>query len=173
MKILTLLRHAKSDWSDPITRDVDRPLNERGIQAARTVGRHIAEVGLRFDRVLASPARRVQETIKGVEEGLGRSLGTIVEPRIYLATPEALLDLVREQEGSTSLLLVGHSPGLEGLALRLATPGPLRDDVEIKYPTAALAELVSTVDSWDAFTSPDLTRFVRPRDLDSSLGPDA
>lgn len=172
MKILTLLRHAKSDWSDSVARDVDRPLNDRGVQAARTVGRHIAELGLQFDRVLGSPARRVQETIAGVEAGLGRSLSARTEPRIYLASPDALLELVCEQEEATSLLIVGHSPGLEGLALQLATPGPLRDEVEIKYPTAALAELVSAVDRWDAFTSPDLTRFVRPRDLDPNLGPD-
>ena len=27
MKRLTLLRHAKSDWDDPVARDFDRPLN--------------------------------------------------------------------------------------------------------------------------------------------------
>jgi len=173
VKILTLLRHAKSDWSDPVTRDIDRPLNARGFKAARTVGRHMAELGLQFDTVLASPARRVQETLAGVEEGLERSLRAQVETRIYLATPEALLELVREQGGATSLLLVGHSPGLESLALQLAVPTPLRDELEIKYPTAALAELVSTVDDWGDFEGVDLTRFVRPRDLDASLGPDA
>lgn len=172
MKILTLLRHAKSDWSDPVTRDIDRPLNARGFKAARTVGRHMAELGLRFDTVLASPARRVRETIAGIEEGLGRSLDAQVEPRIYLATPEALWELVREQEEATSLLLVGHSPGLESLALQLAAPAPLRDEVEIKYPTAALAELVTAGESWADLAGADLARFVRPRDLDASLGPD-
>ncbi|HLL30555.1 MAG TPA: histidine phosphatase family protein, partial [Allosphingosinicella sp.] len=66
MKILTLLRHAKSGWDDPVTRDFDRPLNPRGRRAARTVGREMKAQGLAFDLVLASPARRVIETLEKV-----------------------------------------------------------------------------------------------------------
>ena len=46
MKILTLLRHAKSGWDDPVKRDFDRPLNPRGRRAARTVGREMRSLGL-------------------------------------------------------------------------------------------------------------------------------
>ena len=59
MKILTLLRHAKSSWDDPVARDFDRPLNPRGRRAARTVGREICRQDLAYDLILASPARRV------------------------------------------------------------------------------------------------------------------
>lgn len=170
MPVLTLLRHAKSDWADASRPDVERPLNPRGARAAEAVGRYMAEQGMAFDRVLASPAQRVRETIAGVERGLGRVLGAVEEPRIYLAEPEALLELVREQVGVERLLLVGHSPGLEGLALELAAPGPLRDELAIKYPTAALAEL-TFAGGWVGQAT--LTRFVRPRNSDASLGPDA
>ena len=171
MPVLTLLRHAKSDWSDPSGTDAERPLNGRGLRAARAIGRYMADEGLAFDRVLASPARRVQETIAGVEAALGRSLGAEATPAIYLADLETLLDLVREQGEVERLLLIGHSPGLEELALRLAAPGALRDELAIKYPTAALAELTSE-GAWEAGRAL-LTRFVRPRDLDAGLGPDA
>jgi phosphohistidine phosphatase len=88
-----------------------------------------------------------------------------------------LLDVVRElPEDAASALIMGHNPGLEELVLLLVPDdrNPARDDVEIKFPTASLAELRFDADSWER-VSPGkgaLVRFVRPRDLDPSLGPD-
>jgi phosphohistidine phosphatase len=65
MKTLTLLRHAKSGWDDPVARDFDRPLNPKGHRAAQAVGRYMKAIGLGFDHVVASPAVRVTETLAG------------------------------------------------------------------------------------------------------------
>jgi phosphohistidine phosphatase len=177
MKSLHLLRHAKSSWDDPVDRDFDRPLNARGRRAARRMGRWLADEGLAFDRVLASPAARIVETLEGVEESLGRPLHARLDRRIYMASAATLFDLVRETDDSVAqLLLVGHNPGLEDLLL-LATegdPGPLRREAELKYPTATFASLALPITRWAdlAEGGATLTRFVRPRDLDPSLGPD-
>jgi phosphohistidine phosphatase len=175
MKVLTLLRHAKSTWHDAVARDFDRPLNRRGHRAARTVGAEMQALGLRFDRVVASPARRVVETLAEVEQGYGRVLGAEDDGRIYLAATEALLELVRAtDDGVERLLLVGHSPGLESLALQLSAGAGLRDEVAIKYPTGTLTEIVLPIDRW-ADAAPGIgriERFIRPRDLDPELGPD-
>jgi phosphohistidine phosphatase len=177
MKILTLLRHAKSDWDDPVQRDFDRPLNGRGRRAARTIGREMKRLALSFDAAFASPAVRVRETLAEVESAFGR-ISPEFDQRIYLASPDTLLEMVREApEGASSLLLIGHNPGLELLALALAerSDTPLRDAVEIKYPTATLAELHLPVERWSD-VSPGrarLARFIRPRDLDPALGPDS
>jgi phosphohistidine phosphatase len=177
MKTLTLLRHAKSDWDDAVQRDFDRPLNPRGRRAARTVGREMKRLGLQFDLCIASPAVRVRETLGEVEAAFG-ALQPSFDERIYLADPDALLELVRAApEVASSLLLVGHNPGLEMLTLALAAPGvsPLRSAVEIKYPTATLAELSLPVERWADVTPAraQLIRFLRPRDLDPELGPDS
>jgi phosphohistidine phosphatase len=174
MKTLTLLRHAKSGWDDPIARDFDRPLNPRGRRAAQTVAKEMRRLGLRFDLVLASPARRVMETIEEVERVFG-SLSPRYERDIYLAVPETLLDLVRHADGTGDrLLLIGHSPGLESLALALSGPGALRDALEVKYPTATLAEITLPAGEWREVRagSGSLSRFIRPRDLDPELGPE-
>ena len=174
MKILTLLRHAKSDWDDPVARDFDRPLNARGRRAARTVAGEMRRLGLGFDRVLASPARRVRETLEEVEAVLG-ALGTVEDERLYLASAETLLEIVREtEEGAERLLLVGHNPGLEMLALALTRRSGLRSEVELKYPTATLAEITLPAESWSDVGegTGTLARFIRPRDLDPELGPD-
>lgn len=177
MKHLSLLRHAKSSWDDPVERDFDRPLNGRGHRAARRMGEWIGAEGLMFDGVIASPALRVRQTIEGVEAGLGRRLRPAFDKRIYMASAAALFDLVRETaDGIEQLLLIGHNPGLEDLLL-LAAPAdgsPLRTEAEAKYPTATFATLIFDSPAWGDIGEGGarLLRFVRPRDLDPTLGPD-
>lgn len=182
MKTLTLLRHAKSGWDDPVSRDFDRPLNPKGRRAAALVGRHLRQRGFAFDHVVASPALRVQQTLEEVASGYGRALDPNWDRRIYLASAATLLDVVRELPDTVgSALLTGHNPGLEDLVLLLvpdlaaeSKAGP-RGAVEEKYPTASIAELHLRIDRW-ADIAPggaELHGFTRPRDLDPTLGPDA
>lgn len=177
MKILTLLRHAKSGWDDPVSRDFDRPLNPRGRRAARTVGLEMKAQGLVFDRVRASPARRVTETLEEVEAVFG-PLGARFDERLYLAPAATLMEIVRgAPDESERLLLAGHNPGLEEIALRLSRrdEAGLRSQIEVKYPTGTLAEIEFPVERWAdvAERSGRIVRFIRPRDLDPELGPDA
>lgn len=176
MKILTLLRHAKSGWDDPVSRDFDRPLNPRGRKAARTMGFEMKGRGLAFDRVLASPARRVIETLDEVEAAYG-PLGPQFDRRLYLASAATLIEIVRgAPDEAKRLLLVGHNPGLEEIALRLSgrDEAGLRGEVEVKYPTGTLAEIALPVEHWAevAENMGQIVRFIRPRDLDPELGPD-
>jgi phosphohistidine phosphatase len=175
MKILTLLRHAKSGWDDPAVRDFDRPLNPRGRRAARAIGAAMRARGMAFDHVLASPARRVVETIEEVARSYG-PLSPDYEPRIYLASAATLLELVRgEDDRNRNLLLVGHNPGIEDLALLLAAPGGSIGEVEAKYPTGAVAQIALPAGRWRGVEpgSGSLASFIRPRDLDPELGPDS
>jgi phosphohistidine phosphatase len=175
MKILTLLRHAKSAWDDPVARDFDRPLNQRGRRAAQTIGREMRAQGLAFDQVIASPATRVVETLQDVEQGYGRRLEPSFDKRIYLASTDLLLDVIHgADDGAERLLIVGHNPGLEKLALLLSQRGELRAQIAVKYPTATLAEIQLPVERWEEVAEGigTITRFIRPRDLDPELGPD-
>jgi phosphohistidine phosphatase len=177
MKTVFLLRHAKSSWDDPVERDFDRPLNKRGRRAAETIGRHIRAKSIAFDHVVASPAVRVIETLDAVEDGAGRKLGVAFDRRIYMASVLTLVDIIHETNAEyDSVLLVGHNPGLEDLIFML-TPhddGPLRSEVDIKYPTATLSEMTFDVDRWEDVDEGKghLVRLIRPRDLDPELGPD-
>jgi len=167
MKSLALLRHAKSGWGDSALADFDRPLSARGREAARAVGREMRRLGLAFDRILASPAARVTETIEALGETWG-PLDPIFDARVYLGSPDTLLELVRATDDAhESLLLVGHNPGMERLALLLSRGGPLHDEVALKYPTGALAQIAFPSAHWRdvAEGAGDLTRFLRPRDL--------
>ena len=86
MKTLYLLRHAKSDWSDPAIADRDRPLSGRGKRARMVVADHIA--GWKVDRVVCSPARRARATAKPVVKMLACPVS--YENVVYDAVPERL-----------------------------------------------------------------------------------
>jgi len=168
MKTLTLLRHAKSGWDDPSLSDFERPLNARGRGAARAMGREMRALGLAYDRIVASPAARVTETIDGLSECYG-PLAPVYDENVYLASLDTLLDLVRATDDAhATLLLVGHNPGMERLALLLSRGGALHDEVALKYPTGSLAEISLPVEHWRdvAESRGTLARFLRPRDLD-------
>jgi len=178
MKSLTLLRHAKSSWNDAVPRDFDRPLNPRGARGGRRMGRYMRDEGLVFDHLVSSPAVRCVETLDHVWEGYGRTISPNWDRRIYLASAVTLLDVVQDAPDAVGrLLMVGHNPGLEDLILLMVADqagDALRDSVEEKFPTAALAELELDIDHWSEATGAKarLVRFVRPRDLDPALGPE-
>lgn len=175
MKRLTLLRHAKSDWDDPVARDFDRPLNRRGQRAALLMGRFAKTEGMAFDHLVASSALRVKETLDSFLEAYGRQIAPQWDRRIYLASSATLLDVVRDiPDSAGDALMAGHNPGLEDLILDMVADCPLRDSVEEKFPTASLAVLTFPVDRWaDAGKGAALVSFTRPRDLDPALGPEA
>jgi phosphohistidine phosphatase len=178
MKILGLFRHAKSDWHDAKVRDFDRPLNGRGRNGARVMGRAIVQYGQQWDRIIASPAVRSAETIEIASGGAPGLLPINWDRRAYLASSATLIDVLREQDAALgSILLVGHNPGLEDVIFDLVPDdgtSPMRDVVEEKFPTATFAVLELDIDDW-ADLAEGTARFVhlmRPRDMDPKLGPE-
>jgi phosphohistidine phosphatase len=168
MKHLYLLRHAKSSWKDASLPDHDRPLNGRGRRAAKAVARHMREHGIAPELVLCSTARRARETLDRIEPALNTS-AVHLEPDLYAASAHALLARLRSVGDTVeSVLLIGHNPGLQDLALELARPGSAADALAAKYPTAALATLAFEASSWRELDRgrAELVEFVRPRDVE-------
>lgn len=172
MKTLALLRHAKSDWSDPGLGDFDRPLAPRGIKAAGRMGKALEALGLAPDLVLCSEARRAHQTWDLVAVRMHRVPRVELLQSLYLATPRTMLREIGAQDtGVACLMLIGHNPGMENLAAELAGPGSDSVAAQImaeKYPTAALAVLSFDLPTWRQIQpgSGRLVRFLRPRDLD-------
>lgn len=177
MKLLGLFRHAKSDWHDAKARDFDRGLNARGRKGAALMGQHIVAHGEPWQRILASPAVRVTETIELASQAAGKAIPVEWDRRIYLASSVNLADVLREADDHVqSVLMVGHNPGLEDLIFDLVPDDgtcPLRSMVEEKFPTATYAVLECAIDRWADLHDgcAKLVHMVRPRDLDPALGP--
>ena len=91
MLTLSLLRHAKSSWDDASLNDFDRPLSERGENAAPRVGAYMAAQGLAPEFVLCSPAVRARQTLDLVLPHLAGGPTVVYEDSFYLAAPSVLL----------------------------------------------------------------------------------
>jgi phosphohistidine phosphatase len=163
-----LLRHAKSSWKEPGLADHERPLARRGRRAAKAIGGRLREQGVAPELVLCSTARRARETLERIEPTLGRG-DVCVEPGLYGAPPEVLLARLREIPLAVrSVMVIGHNPGLQELALVLARHGSSVRELEAKFPTGALATLAFRGPGWHALDrgAVELIDFIRPRDLD-------
>src|SRR5947209_1834046 len=168
---LMLLRHAKSSWTDPGRDDRDRSLSVRGQKAAPAIGAFMRKEKLIPDLVLCSPARRARDTWKLVAETLKAAPKLIVDDAIYdFGNGGKLLDSLRHKgNGAKVVLLIGHNPSLERLALRLIGKGDagLKERIAKKYPTGALAVLEFKAADWKAIKDAEgqLVSFTRPKDV--------
>jgi phosphohistidine phosphatase len=168
VKTLHLLRHAKSSWEDTGLGDHERPLAPRGQRAAKRMAEYLAEQAPAPLTVLCSSARRARETLTLIAPGLGPETTVEVEEELYGATAEELLDRLRRvPEPTASVMLIGHNPGLQDLALSLARGGPGAERVREKFPTGALATLETPVARWRELgpRQAELVDYVVPREL--------
>jgi phosphohistidine phosphatase len=150
-----LLRHAKSSWDDPELADIERPLAPRGRKAAKKIARYLRDRDVHPELVLCSPAARARETLAAIDEGE-------IRPELYGASADELLWVIRGlPDDASSVLLVGHNPGMEDLARSLA---PLPGET---FPTGALATFAFDCERW-ADIEPggaELVDYVVPREL--------
>ena len=168
MRRLILFRHAKSDWSSPGMPDRERPLNARGVNDARTMGIYLARHALVPDKILCSPTERTRQTAEAIVKGWPAAVDVTYPDRLYEATPEAILSLIRTVVPEAHVLLVlGHNPGLHEAARMLIAAGDIepRERLHEKFPTAALAVIDFPIDTWHKLhrQSGRLDRFVTPR----------
>lgn len=135
MNRLILIRHAKSDWSDPLKSDHDRVLNARGRHGAALVGDWLKGKGYVPDQVLCSTAARAVETWDRIAARLAESPAVTFMPDLYHAPEMAMLGILRRATGGT-VAMVGHNPGIAEFAALLAAAPPDHPRFD-DYPTAA------------------------------------
>ncbi|GAA3069807.1 phosphohistidine phosphatase [Streptomyces olivoverticillatus] len=146
---IVLLRHAKADWPD--VDDHERPLADRGRQDAPAAGRWLAGSGIVPELALCSTSLRTRETWKLAVHELPQRPRTVYEERLYEASLGELIALLNEvSDDVRDVLLVGHNPGMHGLADALA--GSAENELLPRmnrsgFPTAAVAVLTFT-GSW-------------------------
>jgi phosphohistidine phosphatase len=141
MHRLHLLRHAKSDPDKPIE-DHERPLSRRGREAARRVGESLPAALGDVDLVLCSTALRTRQTAELILAGFATPPRTRFEDGLYLADAPTLMHRLRRlDESDGAVMVIGHNPGLQELALVLAAPGSphYRALAGGKFPTGARA----------------------------------
>ena len=144
MKRLTLIRHAKSSWKDPVCTDFDRPLAKRGKNDALIMGKRLAERGERPSLIVSSPAKRAMATMKRIVGEMGIAERKIVrDGRLYHGGSSDLLAFIREIEDTCDDAMVcGHNPALTDFCNLIS--GGCIDNL----PTCGVVSIEFGVDSW-------------------------
>lgn len=172
MKRLFLLRHSKAVPADGGTEDFDRTLMLSGMQDGAAVARYLRKTEYDIALILCSPSARTTQTAELVLHELEAEIE--YRDNLYLAPAAKIVAAVRGAPPAVkSLMIVGHNPGLEECATRLAREPVRRKErarheaLEEKFPTSALAILDFDVSRWRDVEegSGKLVDFVRPKDL--------
>ncbi|MCP8689446.1 SixA phosphatase family protein [Marinobacterium sedimentorum] len=144
MKKLTLIRHSKSSWADPLLNDIDRPLNKRGESDLPLMAKRVRDFGLFPDRILTSGALRALTTAEALADTLELGSEQLHElPDLYESCSETLLHVLQQQpDHCHHLMLVGHSPGLDSLAYYLT------HEALQKFPTSAVLHIHLSITRW-------------------------
>jgi phosphohistidine phosphatase len=161
MRTLYLLRHAKSSWKDASLADFERPLKDRGRDAAEQMGLFLASKKISLSALISSPAVRTRETIAIILRQLSLGVEPQFEQGIYEASLSTLLQVVSEiSDDKDAAMLVGHNPGMEELLSFLTH--------ETRHmPTCALARIELDCASWKEVGrgTGKLDWFVTPHEL--------
>ncbi|MCG3720172.1 histidine phosphatase family protein, partial [Aliarcobacter butzleri] len=113
MKKLVLIRHAKSDWSNPFLDDFLRPLNKRGKKNAPLMAKVLKEKNIRPDLIILSPSLRTKQTLEYFIKELNYNDEVRFEESIYEAPYENLLKVIKDIPNIHKIVfLIGHNPGL-------------------------------------------------------------
>lgn len=147
MRTLFLIRHAKSSWDNPGLRDLNRPLNDRGLRDAPRMARLLVDFGIQPDLLVSSPAKRAYCTAQFFAEAYGLAQEKIVKiPEIYEAMPLDILKVISElPEAARTVCLFGHNPTFTEVANIFS--GNNIDNV----PTCGIVHIESHSPSWKEF----------------------
>ena len=149
-KLLYLVRHAKSSWSDPSLSDRDRPLNKRGRRAAPDMGRRLAAQDHLPELIISSPARRAFSTARKIAKELGYERSEIMtDESLYFSGTGGMLEFLENlDDGYQKVMIVGHNPAMTTLLNILSGSSidnmPTCAVAVIDYPMASWSELRST-----------------------------
>ena len=163
---LYLLRHAEAS-RPPAVPDHERPLSPLGCDDAAEIGSYMAGASMQPQMALVSTAARTRSTWAVVQKALPLLVPAIFEKRIYEAAVEDILAAIRATSAQhESLIVVGHNPGMQNLALYLIGQAERTAYARLHtdYPPGSLTVIDFEAASWAdvAEYGGTLRRFVTP-----------
>ena len=160
LRLLYLVRHAKSDWAFEGLADIDRSLNERGYRDAPVMAARIAKLGHGPERIVSSPAVRALTTALIFARQFEHDASKVViEPKLYEASPLAFIQVVASQPQDVHKLMVfAHNPTLTDVASELSgiaiSNVPTTGIVCVRFDAPTWSDAVRTRGSMEFFEYP-------------------
>lgn len=180
MHFLALMRHGKSSWDDMGVSDIDRPLNARGRKACRLMAGHLSGIDAIPGLVLCSVSARTRESLdimlQSWQEARQATQPKIhYDKQLYLATPQDISEIIGLYAGAnpgelSSILVLGHNPGMASFAHQLAREATARSPQRAEeflefFPTAAMARFEGQIHE-SGFRPTRFLSFDKPRLLE-------
>lgn len=149
MKTVFLVRHAKSSWDFPSLRDIERPLNKRGLRDAPFMAKLLKKQGVEPDAIFSSPAVRALTTATFFKNELGLEGEDIfLRDEIYEAFPQVILNLIQTMpEQLNAVMIFGHNPTFTTVT------NMFTDKYIGNVPTCGISKIEAKVSNWKAFSS--------------------
>ena len=167
MKVLYLIRHAKSAWDFASLEDFHRPLNQRGRNDLLRMSDWVAKKCAAPDYIITSPASRALYTSLYFSDAWKFKEKNIrLDIELYLATSIKILEICQEVKNVNSLAIFGHNPGMTDLVNEISTS---RLD---NLPTCGVCKIEFKVDKWNEISPANkgtLTFFAQPSDLKNTI----
>jgi phosphohistidine phosphatase len=147
MKILLLIRHAKSSWDDVGLADFDRPLNDRGKKEAPMMARRLLDKKVKIDAFISSPAKRARKTAMAFMKEFKEKKGKLILVKeLYEASDESFSNAVKNVKNKFDRIAIfSHNPGITEFANSLT-------NVKIEdMPTCSVFAIKADVKKWNDF----------------------
>ncbi len=168
MRHLILMRHAEAGYAAPGGPDFERPLTDKGKEAARGQAELLKTHKIVPDYVLCSPSVRTKNTWEELQSrldvGLPVDFHLDCPMSLYQALPENILqELSGVPEQVDIVMMVGHNPGIHEAALTLAQPsnGQAHSDTALQLQTgfspATMAVFECQIRNWRDVTNKTAT----------------
>lgn len=141
MSRLFLLRHAKAQWADPGMKDFDRNLSPDGIEEAHSMGELMRARNLLPRTILCSSAARARQTLEHIDKDGMFAAITSFNDDLYATDAPGYLEIAARNGTDGDLMMIGHNPMLEDVAIGIGVEGDQEAIMEIQmgFGTACLA----------------------------------
>ncbi|MEL1240181.1 SixA phosphatase family protein [Flavobacterium flavipallidum] len=160
MKNLVLVRHAKSNWDMPL-KDIDRPLDQRGLMDAHLVSSNIQKHIPKKYIIWSSPAKRARDTAVIFAQNILYPIENIeFKDDLYTFDEKQLEGIVKSCENTfDSVILFGHNAAITNFVNKFG-------DVFVdNVPTSGFVSMQFDTDNWDDINKGLTKKIITPKDL--------
>jgi phosphohistidine phosphatase len=156
MKVLHVVRHAKSSWDYEGTADIDRTLKSKGIRNAYTISRKLKLINFIPDKIITSPAIRAIHTAVIFGRVFEFPLSDIgVSNVLYESSSDKIIDMIKKlDDSSKSVMIFGHNPDFTDLVNRF-----IQSPID-NIPTAGVVTLKFKSTTWSEIGKSNLEKHI-------------
>jgi len=145
---LVTIRHAQAKDQGPDERDFDRQLTDKGRTDAAAIGERLVQQHLVPDLIIASAAKRTQQTAQILAKAAGYQIERIrTADSLYHCSIDTIEDALMQVEDQVrTCYIVGHNPGVSEFVHHIQPDHMLGD-----LPTCAAVAVNFEAEGWHEF----------------------